>query len=83
MKLALVTDLHFGARNDNMKVAQFQQKFWNDVFFPYIDKHNISTVVNLGDTFDRRKFISYTSLKVLKYCLFHGFVKTTKNIHGR
>jgi|TARA_R110000744_G_scaffold110938_4_gene209067 DNA repair exonuclease SbcCD nuclease subunit len=81
MKLALVTDLHFGARNDNMKVAQFQQKFWNDVFFPYIDKHNISTVVNLGDTFDRRKFISYTSLKSAKEMLFEPLAKRNIPMH--
>ncbi len=65
-----MTDLHFGARNDNQKVAAFQKKFYDDVFFPYIDEHNIKTVVNLGDTFDRRKFISYTSLKSAKEMFF-------------
>ena len=70
MEVALLTDLHFGARNDNQKVASFQKKFYDDVFFPYIDKHGITEVVNLGDTFDRRKFISYTSLKSAKEMLF-------------
>ena len=70
MKIALLTDLHFGARNDNQKVAAFQRKFYDEVFFPYIDEHGIQEIVNLGDTFDRRKFISYTSLKAAKEMLF-------------
>ncbi len=70
MKIALVTDLHFGARNDNQKVAEFQKKFYDDVFFPYLDEHNIKRVNDLGDTFDRRKFISYTSLRAAKYMFF-------------
>ena len=63
MKIALLTDLHFGARNDNQKVAAFQRKFYDEVFFPEIDKRGIDTVINLGDTFDRRKYIAFTSLK--------------------
>ena len=71
MKIALVTDLHFGARNDNQKVADFQRLFYEKVFFPYVDEHNIQTVIDLGDTFDRRKFISYTSLKSAKEMFFN------------
>jgi len=70
MKIALLTDLHFGVRNDNQKVAAFQKKFFDEVFFPYVDENNITEIVNLGDTFDRRKFISYTSLKTAKEMLF-------------
>ena len=61
MKLALVTDIHFGARNDNQRVADFQERFFKEEFFPYLDEHNITTVVDLGDTFDRRKYINFIS----------------------
>ena len=81
MKIALITDLHFGARNDNQKVAEFQKKFYDDVFFPYIDKHDIDTVINLGDTFDRRKFISYTSLKAAKEMFFEPLKKRRTILH--
>lgn len=70
MKLALVTDIHFGARNDNRKIADFQEKFFRDVFFPYIKEHNIDTVIDLGDTFDRRKFINFVSLDRAKKMFF-------------
>ena len=76
-----MTDLHFGVRNDNQKVAAFQKKFYDDVFFPYIDEHDIKVVVNLGDTFDRRKFISYTSLKYAKEMFFDPLVLRNLPLH--
>ena len=59
MKIALITDTHFGARNDSLPFNEYFYKFWEDIFFPYIDKHNINTIIHLGDTMDRRKFVSY------------------------
>jgi len=70
MKIALVTDIHFGARNDNKKIADFQEKFFRDVFFPYLDQHNITCVIDLGDTFDRRKYINFVSLDRSKKMFF-------------
>ena len=41
MKLALITDLHFGSRNDNLKVAEHQKRFYDDVFFPFLREMHI------------------------------------------
>lgn len=62
MKLALITDQHFGARGDNQVFDAFFQKFYEKVFFPVIDELGIEQVVDLGDTFDRRKFINFLTL---------------------
>ena len=59
MKIALITDTHFGARNDSLPFNEYFYKFWEEVFFPYIDKKGIDTIIHLGDTMDRRKFVSY------------------------
>ena len=59
MKIALITDTHFGARNDSLPFNEYFYKFWENIFFPYIDKNNIKTIIHLGDTMDRRKFVSY------------------------
>ena len=75
MKIALVTDLHFGARNDNLKVAAHQKKFYDDIFFPYLKENKINCVIDLGDTFDRRKYISFTSLKAAKAMFFDQLAK--------
>jgi len=62
MKIALITDQHFGARNDSEVFHKHFEQFYGSVFFPYIDKHNIKHIVDLGDTFDRRKYVNYFSL---------------------
>ncbi len=81
MKIALVTDQHFGARNDSKKIADHMQKFYDNVFFPEIDKRGIDTVINLGDTFDRRKYISFTSLKRSKEMFFTPLAERGIHMH--
>lgn len=81
MKLALVTDLHFGVRNDNAAFADYQQKFFEEIFFPYLKQHNISTVVDLGDTFDRRKYINFASLKRSKTMFFDPLTQNGYEVH--
>ena len=66
MKVALVTDTHWGARNDSKVFAKYFSKFWKETFFPYIDKHNIDHIIHLGDIVDRRKYINYVTADNLK-----------------
>ena len=35
MKIALITDTHFGARNDSLIFTEFFRKFYENVFFVY------------------------------------------------
>lgn len=70
MKLALVTDLHFGARGDSLQFDAYFKKFYDETFFPYLVEHGIKTIFDLGDTFDRRKYINYNSLKSCKEYFF-------------
>ena len=52
MKIALLNDTHFGARNDSTIFDDFFHKFYNDIFFPYLKEHNIKTLIHLGDIVD-------------------------------
>ena len=61
MKIALLNDTHFGCRNDSPAFIEYQNKFYNDVFFPYLEEHNIKTLIHLGDVVDRRKFINHNT----------------------
>jgi len=81
MKIALVTDLHFGARNDSKRVHDHFQKFYDDVFFPEIKRRGIDTVIDLGDTFDRRKYISFTSLKRAREMFFQPLADNGIKMH--
>lgn len=61
MKIALLNDTHFGCRNDSPAFIEFQNKFYNEQFFPYLIENNITTLVHLGDVVDRRKFINHNT----------------------
>jgi len=61
VKIALLNDTHFGCRNDSPAFIEFQNKFYNDLFFPYLQKENITTLIHLGDVVDRRKFINHNT----------------------
>jgi len=82
MKIAIVTDIHIGARGDSRVFHEVQRKFFQEVFFPYIDEHGITTVFDLGDTFDRRKYINYVSLQKGKEFLFDELAKRNINFHA-
>ena len=66
MKICLITDTHFGFKKGNKIFHNYFQKFYEDIFFPYLIKNKITTVVHLGDAFDNRKGIDYWSLKWAK-----------------
>jgi len=62
MKVAIITDQHFGMRKGSQIFHDYMKRFYDEVFFPTIDKHKIDTVIDLGDTFDNRKSIDFWSL---------------------
>ena len=62
MKIALLNDTHCGVRNNNQMFAEYQGRFYTEVFFPYLDKHNIKNIIHLGDYFDRRRDVNFYSL---------------------
>jgi len=66
MKVAIITDQHFGARKNSKLFHDYFLKFYNDVFFPTLEKEGITTVVDMGDTFDSRKGIDFSALSWAK-----------------
>ena len=66
MKIALITDTHWGVRNDNIAFLEYFEKFYNEVFFPEVEKRGIKTICHLGDIVDRRKYINYVTLRKMK-----------------
>ena len=66
MKIAIITDQHFGCRKNSKFFHDYFLKFYNDIFFPTLEKENITTIVDMGDTFDSRKGIDFSSLSWAK-----------------
>lgn len=70
MKIALIADTHFAAREGRAIFHDYFEKFYRDIFFPICNERNISKVIHLGDVFDRRKYIDFYSLKRSKEYFF-------------
>jgi len=70
VKVALITDQHFGARNDSLVFLDYYEKFYTETFFPKLVEEGITTVLILGDTFDRRKYINFNTLQRAKKMFF-------------
>ena len=66
MKIAIITDQHFGARKNSKLFHDYFLKFYNEVFFPRLEAEGITTVVDMGDTFDSRKGIDFSALSWAK-----------------
>lgn len=62
MKVAIINDTHNGIRNSSDIFLDNAEKFYSDVFFPYLLDNNIQRIVHLGDIFDNRKFINFRAL---------------------
>lgn len=82
MKIAIITDMHIGVRGDSKVFLDHQEKFFKEIFFPHIDKHNIKIVLDLGDTFDRRKYINYVTLDRGKKFFFDELQKRDIEYHA-
>lgn len=62
MKIAVITDTHCACRNGSEVIQEYQNRFYSDIFFPYLAKHDIKHILHGGDFFDNRKFLSIKSL---------------------
>ena len=61
MKIALITDQHLDGRKGSLPFWNYFQKFYDDIFFPTLEKEGVRTIVDLGDTFDNRKSMDFNT----------------------
>jgi len=66
VKIAIITDQHFGARKNSKLFHDYFLKFYEDIFFPTLIKEGITTIVDMGDTFYSRKGVDFVSLEWAK-----------------
>ena len=81
MKILLITDQHFGVRNDNLAYIEMYRQFYTELVLPYIQKSGIDTIICLGDTFDKRKSINFNSLEAAKEMWFTPLQKLGVKMH--
>ena len=61
MKIAIITDQHLDGRKGNLAFWNYFQKFYDEIFFPTLEKEGIKVVFDLGDTFDNRKSMDFNT----------------------
>ena len=66
MKIAIITDQHLDGRKGSLAFWNYFQKFYDEIFFPTLERENITCVFDLGDTFDNRKSMDYNTLARIK-----------------
>jgi len=82
MKVALITDTHYNFKKANKNFHDYFAKFYKDIFFPYLEKNNIKTVIHLGDAFDNRKGVDYWALDWAKKNVYDVFKKLNIKVYS-
>ena len=82
MKIAIITDQHFGCRKNSKLFHDYFLKFYDEVFFPALEKEGITTIVDMGDTFDSRKGIDFCALTWAKENYYNRLQKMGIEIHS-
>jgi len=62
MRIGLITDTHWSARKASRHLHDYFELFYKNVFFPTLEKEEITTVIHMGDAFDNRKSIDFWGL---------------------
>jgi len=81
MKICILGDTHFGVRSDSPNFIALQDKFYTNVFLPYLIENDIKVVWQLGDMFDRRKYINFNTLAECKRFFFQPLQDAGIEIH--
>ena len=62
MLVAILNDTHCGIRNSSDIFMDYQERFYSEVFFPYLVENNIKHILHLGDYYDNRKTVNFKAL---------------------
>jgi len=81
MKIAIITDQHFGCRKNSQIFHDYFLKFYNDIFFPKLEEEGITTIIDMGDTFDSRKGIDFSALTWAKKNYFDRLKQMGITVH--
>ena len=81
MKIAIITDQHFGARKNSKLFHDYFLKFYEDIFFPTLIKEGITTIIDMGDTFDSRKGVDFVSLEWAKNHYYDRLAELGITVH--
>jgi DNA repair exonuclease SbcCD nuclease subunit len=79
-KFVILGDTHFGCRNDLSLFHKHFRKFY-DYLFDYMQEESIHHIFQLGDLFDRRKYINFQTLNESKRYFFDRLEEAGITLH--
>ena len=82
MRICLLGDTHFGIRGDSKVFHEYYEKFYSETFFPILEKKGVRTIVQLGDLFDRRKYVNFFTLTESRRYFFDQCEKRGITLHA-
>lgn len=80
MKIAIIGDIHFGILSDSTQFLDYQEKFFSEIFFPYLVKHDIKEVIATGDVWDRRKYVNFLTVSRARKMFFDRLFELNINL---
>lgn len=81
MKIAIISDTHFGVRNDSPIFLNYSLDYFENIFFPYLKENNIKQVIHMGDLLDRRKYINFNTLGQVRTRFMNKFDEYDIKLH--
>lgn len=81
MNLALLSDIHFGVRGNSTEFHNYFDKFYSEIFFPYLLQNDINTIIQFGDVFDARRQINLQTIYLAKQYFFNKIRDYNINLH--
>lgn len=79
-KFCVLGDTHFGVRNDLVLFHKHFEKFY-DMMIADLVSQDIRCIIQLGDLFDRRKYINFNTLKESKTYFFDKLRENNITLH--
>lgn len=62
MLVAILNDTHAGANGNSEYFNEYQERFYNEIFFPYCKKHEIKKIWHAGDYYYNRTALNVKTL---------------------
>ena len=81
MTVALITDQHLDGRKGSLAFWNYFEKFYEEIFFPTLERKGIKTIIDLGDTFDNRKSIDFNVWSRIRRSYFDRLARMDITVH--
>lgn len=81
MTVCILGDTHFGVRSDSRAFSDYYRKFYDEVFFPRLIENNVTEIYQLGDLFDRRKYVNFLTLAECREYFFDKIKQLGMHLH--